>query len=747
MTQLLCKFSSTYNSPTKFSDTFCIYSSNDFDNMPPEVRKVNKSGNAVVKVIGQSLPRLADWTIRFDGEWKHSKGYGYTFFASHYELLTPSTLKGIMRFLASKTFPGVGTKTAEAIVKEFKAETLDVIEKTPNLLLRVPGINIDKCGIIAECYQRNIAYSKLCSYLATYSISGSAASSVYESEMSPEDIRDNPYVLLEVKGVGFTTCEKIARTEGLSLDSFARIEAAARNVLTSDSEYTGNMFMLYEDFEQKTLQLLNSQLDPAPVSLDRFRDCIRALSRDGKVVFRGGRFIFLKEYDDAESDSAEMIAKLLNQDNILGLSVKGVSKHLDGYCRSSDIRFTENQKNAVLRSLTTRLSIITGGPGTGKTTILKAIIAVFTKLHPDDAVTLLAPTGKAARRMTEVSGYSAHTIHSKLQIYEDMSSSDVVIDPGLIVVDETSMLDNLILAKLLKAIDPRKSQLIFIGDVNQLPSVGPGLVLKEMIESGAIPKTELVEIFRQKGKTSIIENAYKVNHGRLDLICDKSFQIVNVKNEEDAVSKIKEIYAKETEKWGIKNVALLSPLRKTQGSFTCVSDGLNQILQDQVVPSSSTSVTFNGREFRTGDRILQWKNTKASSNGDIGTITDVVQTDDGVFVKVKWENGNESEENRETMADITLAYSISIHKSQGSEYQCVIIPLISSQICSLFQKKLLYTGLTRSKSKIVIVSDGNKALNYCITHNGDQARKTLLAKRINHQTLLYRKGKRIYEYK
>ena len=730
MTVLLCKFSSTYNSPTRFSDSFCIYSSNDFDNMPPEVRKVNRSGNAVVKVIGQSLPRLADWTIRFEGEWKHSKGYGYTFFASRYELLTPSTLKGITRFLASKTFPGVGIKTAESIVKEFKAETLDVIEKTPNLLLRVPGINIDKAAIIAECYQKNIAYSKLCTYLATYSISGNAASSVYESEMSLEDIKANPYVLLDVKGIGFSTCEKIARTEGVSLDSFARIEGAARNVLTSDSEYAGNMFMLYEDFEQKALQLLNSQLDPAPVSLDRFRDCIRSLSKDGKIVFRGGKCIFLKEYDDAENDSAQMIARLLDQNNMLGLSVKGVSQCLDDYCRSSDIRFTENQKNAVLRSLMTRLSIITGGPGTGKTTILKAIIAVFRRLHPNDAITLLAPTGKAARRMTETSGCPAHTIHSELQIYEDMSSSGIMISPGLVVVDETSMLDNLILAKLLRAINPRSSQLIFIGDVNQLPSVGPGLVLKEMIGSGVIPKSELVEIFRQKDKASIIDNAYKVNHSQTDLICDESFQIVSVSDEDEAVRKIEEIYAEETDRWGIDNVALLSPLRRTQNRFICVSDSLNQILQNQVIPSSNASVTFNGREFRIGDRVLQWKNTKTSTNGDVGTITDIIQTDDGVFVKVKWENGNESEENRETMADISLAYSISIHKSQGSEYQCVIIPLISSQICSLFQKKLLYTGLTRSKSRIVIVSDGSKALYYCITHNGDQARKTLLSRRI-----------------
>ena len=214
------------------------------------------------------------------------------------------------------------------------------------------------------------------------------------------------------------------------------------------------------------------------------------------------------------------------------------------------------------------------------------------------------------------------------------------------------------------------------------------------------------------------------------MVYDQSFELVKVRNEEEAVEKIKDIYAEETSIWGIDNVALLSPLRRTQNRFTCVSDGLNSVLQDQIVPSSSQSVVFNGTEYRIGDRVLQWRNTKASSNGDIGTITDIVQTDDGIFVKISWENGNETEETRESMADITLAYSISIHKSQGSEYDCCIIPLLSNQICRIFQTNLLYTGVTRAKKKVVLLTDGNKALDYCISNNRENKRNTLLMQRI-----------------
>ena len=735
MTRILCRFSVQINRGKKIKDTFCLYSSYDFDNMPPEVAaKKTKAGNVVVSVLGQNLPRLADWEIAFEGDWKFSKKYKWTFIASKYEMISPSTEKGIVKFLSSKVFPGIGKRTAQAIVKEFKKDTLDVIEKTPNLLLRIPGINIDRVGTIAECYQKNIAYSKLCSYLATYSVSNRVASSIYDEfkDSSLEDIKKNPYILQDVKGVGFQTCEKIARAENVGLDSFARIGGATKQILLSNVE-TGNMFMVYDEFEKKSLALLNAGISPEPVSIERFRDYIKSAAKNGEIVCRAKKYIFLKEFDESEECISRKVSMLLDPANMLGLQVKKVSNYLDDYCASSDIKLSDNQKTAVVKSLMARLSIITGGPGTGKTTILKAIISVFKRLHPKDEVTLLAPTGKAARRMSEATGHEASTIHSKLQIYDENKAGNCIVEKGLVVVDEASMVDSLLMDKLLKAISSRDNQLVIIGDIDQLPSVGPGQVLKDMIASGVIPVSRLTEIFRQADGGSIIDNAYKVNHNRSDLIYDDSFQMVTVKDEQDAVEKIKEIYAEETSEYGIDNVALLSPLRRTQNRFTCVSDGLNSILQDEIIPSTAMSATFNGTEYRVGDRVLQWRNTKVSSNGDIGTIEEIIQTDGGVFVKIAWENGHTTEESKESMNDITLAYSISIHKSQGSEYDCCIIPLLSDQICRLFQSNLLYTGITRSKKKTILVCDeGHRALDYCVTANHKQKlqRNTLLMQRI-----------------
>ena len=733
MTRIKCKYSRTYNNSKKISDNFCIYASNDFDNMPVEIAKANRSGNAVVKVVGQNLPRLADWTIEFEGEWKYSKKYHYTFYASKYELISPSTLRGIVRFLSSKTFPGVGEKTAEAIVKEFKDETLDVIEKSPNLLLKVEGVNIEKVGIITKCYQQNIAYSKLCSYLATFSISSQVASVVYDYLGSDaiKQIKDNPYILQGIKGIGFYTCEKIARYEGSALDSNERIEGATKEVLISNSEFNGDMFMYYEEFETKALSLLNNSLDPNTVSIERLRNYIKLAVKQDKVVFRASKFIFLKEYDEAEVVTAKKITRLLEKSKSLYINKEEIAKKLDDYVNISAIRLSENQKQAVINSLLSRIAIITGCPGTGKTTILKAIIEVFKKLYPSDSVTLLAPTGKAARRMSETTGYPASTVHSKLQIYDENKQSSIMLEHGLIVVDEASMLDALLFEKLLKAINTRTSSLILIGDINQLPSVGAGLVLKDLIRSECIPVFELKEIFRQKDSGStIVNNANKVNLNENDLEFDETFEFINVRNENDAIDKIKEVYKEECDKRGIDNVALLSPLRRTQNRFICVSDGLNSILQDEIIKNSEKSIVFNGVEYRLGDRVLQWRNTKDSANGDIGTVADIIQTDDGVFVKIDWENGNITQENRETMTDISLAYAISIYKSQGSEYDSVIIPLLSNQICRLFKSNLLYTGITRAKKKLILVCDGTKALDYCISNGDANNRKTLLSARI-----------------
>lgn len=734
MSKVLCKFSKTYNNTRKVSDNFCIYSSNDFDNMPPEVAKANRSGSAVVKVLGKNLPRLSDWTIQFEGEWKYQKKYGYTFYADRYEMLSPSTLKGIVRYLSSRAFPGVGQKTAEAIVNEFGKETIDVIEKTPELLLRVSGVSVEKLGVIKECYSKNISFAKLVSYLGAYSISDNNIAKIYDryKDKAIDTIKINPYILQDFRGIGFYTCEKIARVEGVALDSYIRIIGAIKDTLMSTCESGGHMFITYDELEKRALQMLNNLLNPAPVSQARFREVIVKANEESIIVFKAKKYVFLKEYDDAEDYIAKKLVRMAETKT--GVTLKDVEPKVNEYCAISDIKLSDNQKLAVERSLMSRISIITGGPGTGKTTILKAILNVYQQLNPNKGITLLAPTGKAARRISETAKYPASTIHSALGIYDEMRADIQMIDTGLVMVDEASMLDALLMDKLLKAISGTQTQLVFVGDVDQLPSVGVGLVLQDMINSNCIPVSKLTEIFRQKEDEScIIDNAYKVNHNKTDLIYDDTFVNISVKDETEAVEKIKEIYIDSSYEYGIDNIALLSPLRRTQsGRFTAVADGINSIIQDELLPASSIqTVTFNGTEYRIGDRVLQWRNTEKSSNGDIGTIVDIVQTDDGVFTKIDWENGNVTEENRETMSDITLAYAISIHKSQGSEYDCVIIPLLSNHICRMFRTNLLYTALTRAKKKVILITDcDSKALNYCITNGNANNRNTLLAKRI-----------------
>lgn len=733
MTKLKCRyFKNSMTSTRKLSDSFCIYNSKDFPNIPRKICRPNKSGYTVVKVIGKNLPRLTDWEIEFTGEWRENQKYGYTFFADSHHLLSPSTEKGIEKFLCSKTFPGIGEKTAKAIVNEFKLQTLNIIENSPNQLLRINGITLEKVGLISECYKKNIAFSKLSAYLATFGISQNIAVRVYDryEALSLGMIKDNPYVLQNIRGIGFQTCEKIARVEGVALDSFMRIEGAMIDTLRTYCESSGNMFMSYDAFENKTLKVLN-ELSDVVVSTELFRKAAKKASNNKDIVFRNKKFVFLKEYDRAEDTSAKKIASLMQRTS--NNSFDAIEKEILDYVKTSSIRLSDGQVDAVMRSLRYNISIITGGPGTGKTTILKAVINVYHRLNPNKHITLLAPTGKAAARMAQSCDHEASTIHSKLQIYEDYVSNPIMIEEGLIVVDETSMVDNLLLEKLLNSITA-SSQIVFVGDVDQLPSVGAGACLQEMIASGIVPVSKLTEIFRQKDDCTIIDNANAVNEGRNELVYDNSFELLTVDNEEDAIGKIETLYESEVTKYGAENVALLSPLRRTQnGRYSCVSDALNAKIQEKVNPSTGISVIVNGTEFRVGDRILNWRNTKEINNGDVGEVTNIDQNDKGYFLEVKWDNGKETVEDRDSLIDMTLAYALSVHKSQGSEYESVIIPMLGDQVCPLFKQNLLYTALTRAKKHVILVADeAQKAIAHCIANSDTNKRNTLLSVRIRN---------------
>lgn len=707
----------------------------DIQNIPSSIP--TDKGSAIITITGNNLPELENCNVKFFGKWSNHQKYGMQFKADSYEIMAPNTEKGLVSFLSSKIFPGIGKKTAQSIVDKFGNDTLDVLEKTPNKLLAVRGITVKKLSVIVGAYDDVQNFSRLAVFLSTYNISGNIVNKISKKlgSNAVEQIQSNPYILQGVSGVGFKTCDNIARGLGVALDSLVRIKGGIMDRLKNLCDGYGNMYCDIVPLYNETLRLLNEGLETNPVNKTNFEDAIKDLQKNQKIVIRKDRDVYIKEYDNAEYRSVQKILWLLDN-KISDEKKEEIEKAVDEYSKNSPIKLSEKQCNAVKRSLQNRVSVITGGPGTGKSTITAAIINVYEKVFRQE-ITLMAPTGKAARRMAECTGREASTIHSRLQIYDEMSQdahSNSSIEAGLIVVDEVSMVDGLLLEKLMSAIDNVNCHLILVGDIDQLPSVGPGVVLAEIIRSKVVPTTKLTEIFRQKNGGVIVDNALKINSGYSNLEFNEDFVMCEAYDENQAIANIIKIYKSEVEKRGIDNVALLSPLRRTQnGRFKCVADELNKQLQDAINPKEYDKLFCNihNKEFRLNDRVMQWRNTKTSSNGDIGEVIDIYDDPDyGITVKIEWDNGNIVEAHSEDLETIDLAYAMSVHKSQGSEYQSVIIPMLSCQLGKLHRRNMFYTAVTRSKKKVFIVGDANCIKQSVSQSAADDFRNTLLADRL-----------------
>lgn len=726
-TQLVARFYKKLSkSISDWSAMLCTTS--DISSLPAGIN--TEKGKAMVTVTGIGLPELEGCNVRFFGKWTNSK-YGIQLKADSYEILPPDNEKGLVSFLASDRFQGIGKKTAERIVSMYGMDTIEIIEKSPNKLLAVKGITPAKLGALVASYESVQTFSRLAVFLAPFGISGETVLKIHKKYGRDAilSIQDNPYLLQEISGIGFKTSDKIARGLGVALDSYMRIEGGIKDRLIALCDGTGNMYADVNDVYYATLNLLNEGIDPAPITKEKFQSAINYMIERKKLVVRKERDVYLFEYDQAESSTSRKLLWLLSNP-IDETTKKEIDKELDKYSKSSAIALSKKQEEAVRLSLKNRVSVITGGPGTGKSTITKAIIEVYKAVFGEN-ITLMAPTGKASRRMAECTGLNASTIHSRLHIYDGMENKPEQIDEGLIVVDEVSMVDGILLSQLTEAINNKDCHLILIGDIDQLPSVGPGAVLGEIIKSGVIPTTRLVEIFRQKDGGIIVDNAIKINNGRYDLKYDDDFVLIEAKNETEAKKIILDQYKKEVSLRGIDNVALLSPLRKTQSRFTCVSEELNKELQNATNPliNGKAYCKILNKEFRVGDKVMQWKNCETSSNGDVGEVVDIFEGTDGVTVEIVWDNGNRINAKKEDLETIDLAYAMSIHKSQGSEYDCVIIPMISAQFSRLHKRNLFYTGVTRAKKKVIIVGD-KQCIYKCIEQSDTNKRKTLLADRL-----------------
>ncbi|MFV9566925.1 SF1B family DNA helicase RecD2 [Thermoanaerobacter mathranii] len=687
--------------------------------------------------------------IKIEGEWIEHPDYGEQIKVLNYQTLAPTTLEGIEKFLASGLIPGIGPITARKIVKKFGVDSLNIIETAPERLKEIKGLSDEKIKRICEAYEMQKGIKEVMVFLQGYGISTAMAIKIYKEygNNAIEIIKQNPYRLADdIFGIGFKTADKIAENLGVDPHSLYRISSGTRYVLMQYAA-NGHTYVPKELLKKEAASLLE-------VSEEEVEDSFVLLVQNEKIhieTFEDNTVgIYYIPYYIAELHTAERLFNMtLMENEDLGLDVQ---KEIRNFEKETGILLAENQKLAVEEAVKNSVVIITGGPGTGKTTIINCIIRIFEKAGKK--VALAAPTGRAAKRITEATGKEAKTIHRLLEYTyseeEGKGFNKNEKDPlkyDVIIIDEASMVDILLMNALLKAL-PIGAKLILVGDADQLPSVGAGNVLRDIIDSGIVKVIRLKEIFRQQKQSLIVVNAHKINNGEYPTYNDKNsdFFFINANTQEDILKTILELVINRLPKaYGfhpINDIQVLTPMRK---GIIGVHN-LNLELQKALNPHDKTKPEKTMKEFvfRVGDKVMQIKNNykikwkkgdeegEGVFNGDIGIIQSIdeelqeltVYFDDEKFVTYDFSD----------LDELNLSYAITVHKSQGSEFPVVIIPITYGPPM-LLTRNLLYTAVTRAR-KLVILVGQEKYLKFMIDNNRISKRYSGLLSRLK-KTLLY----------
>ena len=696
------------------------------------VKPEQKIGLRTVTVVG-TLPMLSGGEMGiFTGEWMEHPQYGRQFKCQKVELQRPTTLQGILKYLSSGIIHGVGAKTARDIVNCFGEDTLKILDEHPERLQEVPNMGKKRWKQIIEDYQQQQSTRAAMVFLQTYGVSASLAlkiSKVY-GEGTQAVIRANPYQLCDdIDGVGFKTADAIGTAIGIPPDSDGRISAALKYVLRDQAVSMGHVYLPMDELLNRCTALLRVSREMVAHQLKTMQ-LLRELVISGDD---GDEHVYLPAYDSAEREVATRLCELMA--STVPSCATNAEDSIDAFEARYHIEFSQRQREAILMALRRGLLVITGGPGTGKTTIIKCIISLLSEFGE---VVLCAPTGRAAKRMSETSGREARTIHRLLEYspQEDgfARNEDNPLACGLLVVDEASMMDTLLFYHLLKAV-PMGATVVLVGDVHQLPSVGPGNVLADIIASGAVPVVELTEIFRQSAESEIICNAHLINKGQVpslesskDRLSD--FYFIHQNDPERAADMVVDLVRNHIpRRFGldpVNDIQVLTPMHK--GAVGAAQ--LNLRLQASLNPNG-LEVRRGERSFRLHDKVMQIRNNydKDVFNGDVGRI---------VFLDGKERTLSVRYDDRvvpydfEELDELTPAYAISIHKSQGSEYPAVVIPLMMQHYV-LLQRNLVYTGVTRGKKLVVLVGE-SRALHMAVKNNKTRTRHTRLALRLQPLT-------------
>ena len=685
----------------------------------------DSAGNMVtqVKAVGYCLPIADNLRYELQGHWSKNPKHGVQFEVENYDEVITPTKEGIIAYLSSGQIKGIGPKMAEKIYDAFGLTALDVLDKEPERLLAISGISAAKLKKICDSYLANRGARDVVAFLTPHGITPNRAVKLYKEygDRAMDIVKNHPYQLCEIAGIGFKTADRIAMSMGFDQLSVERVDEGILYALT-DAEGKGHLCMEKHAFIKACLKVL----DTPQLTEEMVANRAARLVYSGKLVSYQGN-VYRSKTAYAESNLAELLSRQLR--SARSHSYGDLDAALDAEELRMKVKFAPEQREAVKMALTQGVSVITGGPGTGKSMILRAILDIYRRQNPGKEICLCAPTGRAARRMEQATGLAASTVHKALGLLagEDGDYGEPqALDADIILVDEVSMMDIYLAGRLLEAVKSR-AQVVLIGDSDQLPSVGPGAVLSEMITSERIPVVRLDKVFRQNDGSRIAVNAKLIRHGNLSLEYGNDFRFVDSANLSDSASRIAELYMQEVARYGVDNVAMLSPYR--QKTETGVN-ALNEMLRELVNPpdEGKPEVVCGKRKFRVGDKVMQVKNFEDVSNGDVGYIRNIFKFGDETTVCVDFGDGRNMEYDSSELDMLDLGYASTIHKAQGAEYQSVIINLQCAHHIML-TRPLIYTAITRGKDRVIIVGE-RRALCISIKKTDIEKRGTCLAHRL-----------------
>ena len=681
-----------------------------------------KDYTELVAVVGNLLDANVGSVLLVEGSWKVDSRYGRQFMAESWEETMPATVYGIEKYLGSGLIKGVGPKFAQRIVRMFGTETIAVIEDDIDRLRQVEGIGSKRISMIKESWQKQKEVKNIMLFLQSNGVSTAYAAKIYKEygNAAIDKVKENPFRLADdIWGIGFRTADTIAAKLGFGKDSFVRLRSGILYTLSALAD-EGHVYAERDQLADKAVELLEADIANVQMTLDNMLQAEELILEEDAI--------FLPAFNYAEKGTAHKLIQLA--EDVSGFDSLRPESQVDVAAleKMLGIQYDEVQAQAVQEAARSKVMVLTGGPGTGKTTTVQGIIAAYGQMGL--RILLAAPTGRAAKRMSEATGLPAKTIHRLLECKPPegyQRNEENPLEGDVLIVDECSMIDIILMNSLLKAL-PRNMRLVLVGDIDQLPSVGAGNVLRDIIDSGRFPVIRLTRIFRQAQQSRIITNAHRINKGEFPDISNgrnTDFFFINNEEPEAAVQEIVALVSSKLPRYyGVKpsEVQVLTPMQRGVLGGT----NLNQTLQAALNPEGE-GLRRGGFIFRLYDKVMQVKNNydKEVFNGDIGRITAVDLQERTLQVMF---DGRVIEYDVSELDELVHAYATTIHKAQGSEYPIVVMPILMTHFVML-QRNLLYTGITRAK-KVLVMIGSKKALAYAVHNVTVSQRNTKLKERL-----------------